>query len=415
MKILLINNFHYRFGGASVVYLNTAEILQKQGHEVVFFSIKDEINLPTDNEIYFIDRKIHVGGKCKNKIENVKNYFYNRQSSVKLELLLKTEKPDIAHIHLFYGGITSSILPVLKRHNIPIVHTAHDYRLICPAYTFLDASNNICESCKMNKFYMCAVKKCSKNSFLQSLVMSIEMYYRNIFFNPLKYIDGFIFVSNFSRKKHIEYNPNFLGKSILTLYNSTTQEFNSNTISDYFLFYGRISAEKGILTLINSMDANPTVKLKIVGTGPQKEFLEIYTKKRKLSNVEFIGFKSGDELKDIVSNAKFIVVPSEWYENNPLTIVEAYSCGKPVIGADIAGISEIVIDGKTGFTFKSRDSIDLSEKIKKASIISDIDYISMCDNAFRFALENFNSSVNYNRLIDFYRLIISQNKNEKLT
>ena len=154
MKILLINNFHYEFGGASVVYLNTARILENNGHHVIFFSIKDDNNLQTDSEKYFIDRKVQVGGNNKNNAKNFSKYFYNKQASTNLDLLLKENRPDIAHIHLFYGGITSSILPVLKNNGVPIVYTAHDYRLICPAYTFLNGRGNICESCKsLNKSF----------------------------------------------------------------------------------------------------------------------------------------------------------------------------------------------------------------------------------------------------------------------
>lgn len=411
MKILLINNFHYEFGGASVVYLNTARILENQGHQVIFFSIKDDNNLQTDSEKYFINRKIKVGVNNKNNAKKFTNYFYNKQAATNLDLLLKENKPDIAHIHLFYGGITSSILPVLKKNGVPIVYTAHDYRLICPAYTFLNGSGNICESCKGHAFYKCTINRCSKGNLLQSFVMSLEMYYRNIFFSPNKYIDAFIFVSNFSKIKNLQYMPKLANKSTLVLYNSSKIERIDTKIKEnYFLYYGRISHEKGLLTLLSVFKNLPNVYLKIVGTGPLLQKLKVYVNDNKLNNVDFLGFKTGKELIEIVSKAYFVIVPSEWYENNPMTIVESYSLGTPVIGAEIGGISEIIVNAETGYTFVSRDSEDLENKIKTSMSLSKEQYSKMCFKANDFALKYFNETEYYSQIIDFYTNVIENKK-----
>lgn len=406
MKILLINNFHYRFGGASVVYLNSAEILEKQGHKVVFFSFNDDNNISTNSEKYFIDRKIQVG-QNNNKAKNVTDYFYNKQAAKRLEILLKEEKPDIAHIHLFIGGITPSILPVLKKYAVPIVYTAHDYRLICPAYTFLDGKGSICEACAGENFYNCALKKCSKGDFLQSVVMMAEMYYRNAFFNSIKYIDGFCFVSNFAKNKHLQYMPKLKSKETTVLFNFCKYKNDVFENKDsYFLYYGRISSEKGLITLLAAFKYIKHTNLKIVGSGSQLDILREYVIKNKINNIEFLGFKSGAELTDLVSNAYFVIVPSEWYENNPMTIVESYSYGTPVIGANIGGIPEIISDGETGYIFTSRDKDDLIDKIEKSLSISKDKYNSLRVNAYKFASEYFNENTYYKNLMDFYTAII---------
>ncbi|RJR10592.1 hypothetical protein C4588_03060 [Candidatus Parcubacteria bacterium] len=179
MKILQINNFHFRRGGSEAVYFNTAELLRRKGHEVIFFSSQNAENVPCAQSKYFVSNINDIP-----RWKGLQNYFYNREAKVKLRKLIADEKPDIAHVHLFWGNISPSIFSVLKKHNIPLIHTAHDYRIVCPAYTFTDINGNVCEKCKGKHFFYCAVRRCSKGKFLESLIMASEMYFRNAFFPP---------------------------------------------------------------------------------------------------------------------------------------------------------------------------------------------------------------------------------------
>ena len=148
MKILLINSYHYRKGGADTVYFNTAHLLKQKGHEVFFFSTYQNNNKFNNLERSFAKgrdlRKLSIVGK----LLAAPSFIYNRDAHDKLLRVIGQIKPDIAHIHLFLGGLSSSILSVLKNANIPIIHSVHDYRLICPAYLFLDGKNKLCEKCK---------------------------------------------------------------------------------------------------------------------------------------------------------------------------------------------------------------------------------------------------------------------------
>ena len=150
---------------------------------------------------------------------------------------------------------------------------------------------------------------------------------------------------------------------------------------------------------------NISINLKIIGTGP---LLAEYTNK-KYPNIEFIGYKTGAELTELVSNASFIIVPSQWYENNPMTIVEGYSYGKPVIGANIGGIPEIIEDGKTGYLFESGDSDDLVSMVSKADSLSDKEYEKMSKNARQFAEDNFNPEIHYQKLLTIYKKVLTMN------
>ncbi len=408
MKILQINNFHYRRGGSESVYFNTAELLKRKGHEVIFFSSNMPENLPCEQSKYFITNINNVS-----RWKGVQNYFYNREAKEKLKKLIEAEKPDIAHAHLFWGNISPSIFSVLKKHKIPLVHTAHDYRMVCPAYTFTDISGNVCEKCQGKRFYWCAVKRCSKGNILESLIMAVEMYFRNVYFSPVKNLDGVIYVSNFAKQKHLQYNPGFSKVPDIVLYNFVEQSnrhYLAQNERKYFLYFGRLSHEKGLHNLIEAFRRMPDLPLKIVGTGPEEQELNDYVSSNQIRNIEFLGFKTSNLLKKIVSEAEFVIVPSEWYENNPMTVIEAYSMGVPVIGAKIGGIPEILPDGKTGFLFTPKDVEDLKNVVALASKLNEHEYKSMSDNALQFAADNFDESSYYQKLIDFYEKVISFKK-----
>lgn len=405
MKVLLIDVYNFNKGGAETVCFNTGKLLEEHGHQVVYFTLKWPENNPSPFSKYFPESKETRTGLLK-PVKNLVTYFYHFEAAKKIEELIKAEKPDIAHIHLMWGQITPSIFPVLRRYGIPIVFTVHDYRIVCPAYTFRDGHGKICEACQGRHFYKCFTHKCCKGSWLMSGVMAAEQYFRNAFFNPAKYIDGFIYVSNFARTIQEKYMPAVKGKPNITLYNfSTSISAKAKTMpkEKYYLFFGRLSYEKGVKTLLEAFKTLPQCKLKIVGTGPKEEELKAFVKDNDMKNVEFLGYKRGKELSDLVSNAYFAIVPSEWYENNPMTIIESYSVGTPVIGAQIGGIPEIVVEGKTGYQFKSGDSDELRAKIQMADHLQDESYTALSQGTLDFVTNNLSLESYYPKLISFYK------------
>ena len=410
MKILQINNQHYLKGGAHRVYLDSASLLKSNGHKVYFFSLKDEQTISDENSAFFPKAAEFRESNFVNKILSVKSFINNKKASNNLKKYIKKIKPDVAHVHLFMGGLTTSILKVLKDNGIPIIHTVHDYRLICPSYLFIDGNSKICEKCKNGRYINCLTNNCSDKSLSQSCVLVIDAYYRKYIDSPYKYIDKFVFVSDFIYKKHIEYHKHIELKSVMLhnfMSNLETIKPN-NEKGKYFLYLGRLSIEKGVNTLINAAE-KANVRLKIVGNGPLLERKE--TCKNK--NIEFLGFKKGDELWDIVQKASFIIVPSEWYENNPLSIIESYAYGKPVIGSKIGGIPEILKHGETGFLFDNGNEVKLKEILIHADSISNNDYKLLSQNARNFAENNFNPEKYYKTLIQIYKQVIkTSNKNK---
>ena len=390
---------------------NIGRLLEEHGHEVVYFTLKWKDNRPSPYSKYFPESKETRRGPLR-QVKNLVNYFYHFEAAKRIEQLIKDERPDIAHIHLMWGQITPSILPVLKKYHIPILFTVHDYRIVCPAYTFRDGNGRICEACQGQHFYKCFTHTCCKGSKLMSAVMAAEQYFRNAFFNPANYIDGFIYVSNFARNIQERYMPELKTKPNITPYNFSTSivsEPKAMPTDKYYLFFGRLSYEKGVMTLLKAFKDLPQCCLKVVGTGPKEEELKAFANENGMKNTTFLGHKTGKELNDLVSNAYFVMVPSEWYENNPMTIIEAYSVGTPVIGARIGGIPEIIVDDQTGFQFESGNVVDLKNTVLKANAIDGKTYMALSRGTINFANENLSKDSYWKKLIAFYDRFVQTN------
>ena len=394
MKVLLLNNIFYRKGGSEAVFFNTAELLKEAGHEVRFFSISAHENELCEQTPYFAPK---LQG-----FNHIPSYFYNVKAARSLESLLKVWKPDVAHIHLVWGGLSPSVIDVLHKFGIPVVHTAHDYRLVCPAYTFRDSKGRLCEKCRRT-YLSCIFNRCSKGSIPQSIVMALEMRFRKLFHYPVRNIDGFLFVSKFALYKHIEHDENFKNVKSMVLYNCT-EPIKPEPSSGYFLFSGRLSHEKGCLSLIKAFMQNPALKLVIAGTGPEENALKQMSK--DFDNISFVGHLDKKSLFKMIASCAYVIVPSEWYENNPMSIIEAYAASKPVIAARIGGIPEIVDNGKTGFLFESGDYLSLCDILKICPSSDSDEYKQLCLNSFSFFEKEF-SAVSYtDKLIGFYQSVI---------
>lgn len=407
MKILLINKFLYLKGGDAISTLTTGDLLSKKGHKVFFWGMKHPSNpsyLYSECFIESVDyEKQH---SIKQKLSNSLKILYSFEAKGKIEKLVKEIKPDIVHLNNFAHQISPSILNVFRKYNIPTVMTMHDYKLVCASYSML-VDGKLCERCKGGKYYFCFLKKCVKDSRAKSLLNTLEMYLHQKLLNIYSLIDVYISPSMFLKnkvggmgfKQKVEHLPNFINV------NDFVPDYNRG---DEFCYFGRLSKEKGLFTLIQAMKGLE-VGLKIIGTGPEEEALKQEVERYGLSNIRFLGHKAGSELKDELKRSIAIIIPSEWYENNPRTVLEAFALGKPVIGARIGGIPELVKDGETGYTFEAGNTGDLRGKINR--ILKDKDKIAqMGKNGRRFVEESFNSEKHYQKLMNIYQRAIEKRK-----
>ena len=408
MKILQINNIHFRRGGADIVYFNTGKLLENRGHEVFYFSQENEKNEKTNLNDYFVKETNYFDKSFLGKIYSIPRFFYSNESKNKLSKLIGDLQPDVAHIHLYKGTLTPSILQALKTNKVPVIITLHDYGLLCPHNSMLDGKMNICTRCVNGSALNCITNKCNRNNLMLSTISSLEYIFHKTFFPFEKYFDCIIAVSKFGQKMHM--NSGQFSRKVDHLYNFYPNLANTEICSkkgEYILYFGRLSAEKGIKTLFSSwiMEERKS-KLKVVGTG--ELFEELNTIASETSTINMLGFKSGEELNKLIRESSFIIVSSEFNENNPLTIIEAYANGKPVIGSNIGGIPEIINDGETGFLFEMGSINDLSDKIKKVETIEEEEYYRLSINARKFADEHFSEEKHYNSLVKIYNNLLKQ-------
>ena len=363
----MCNSFFYLRGGADRCFLDLSNLLTTQGHEVIPFCMQHERNYPSIYSDYFVSfidfpSLLNTKTSIQTKYNVARRVIYNQEAKSNISQLIKDTNPDIAHIHGFGHELSPSILDAIKQFNIPIVSTLHDYGLLCPNTSFI-SKGEVCEKCKIHRYYNVVLHKCKRNSFSASLLAGIEKSYHSATRIIQKNVDVFISPSVFLKQKMLEYNnsietihiPNFV---------DVEQIRPSYSTGDYFLFFGRLTAIKGLNTLVEAMKSITFAKLRIAGDGELRESLEDYIKEYRLDNIEILGHLETTKLVNLIQDSSFVVVPSEWYENYPMAIIEAFSCGKPVIASRIGAIPDIVQDGYNGLLFEPRNVRQLIDKIQ---------------------------------------------------
>ena len=409
MKILLINNFYYNRGGDCTYFFNLKKLLEEYGHEVCVFSMHHPQNYESKHSKYFVsyinyDEEINKIGVASG-IRVLKRTIYAIEARRKIEELIACEKPDIAHVQNIHHHITPSIFIALKNNNIPIIWTLHDYTIICPNTSFL-SHGKICEKCKTHKYYWSIIERCKKNSMSASLVAALETAaHRFLGFHNI--VDMYIAPTEYIRNKFLEYGFNKKMICHLDLFTDYERTKITESTGDYYLFVGRLSSEKGIMTLIDAAVKVNSCKLKIAGSGPLLEQAMEYAHSKDSNDIiEFLGHKNHDELNELYSNCKFIVVPSEWYEIAGLIIFEAFTYGKPAIGSNIGGIPSLIKDMERGLLFETWNSDDLSAAIKY--LLNNPDLVEeMGKNAMEFVEQEVSPEYHYEKLMEIYEQAIS--------
>lgn len=403
MKVLFANNYAYLRGGSERVLLDEMQMLKVHGVPSCIFSRQHPENSKWSTENFFPPHLEYDSVGISNKVKSAKELIYSREVANRLRDLLIQESPDILHAHNIYGRLTSSIFDTANQAGIPSVLTLHDYKLVCPSYLLM-RDGHVCELCVKDSAYQCLAKRCHKGSFAASAVYVAEAYFTH-FFKKYGQVRYFICPSRFLLNKHIEggippeklvFIPNAIDVSgFEPLFEQ----------GKYILFVGRLSREKGIKTLLTSM-IGLNIPLKIVGDGPLRNELETMVQYKGITGVSFEGYRSGEELTSLFRNASFLVFPSEWYENAPMTILEAYGYGKPVIGADIGGIPEMIVDGETGFLFPPGDAEVLRQEIGHLWSQPNLS----CDlgkRARQRVEEVYNADIHLEKLLEVYRSAVA--------
>ncbi len=379
MRILLSNKFYYRRGGDCIYMLNLEHLLRAHGHEVAVFAMDYPENIDTLWRKYF--------PRNMSRLMALTRPFGSHEVRRKFNKLLDDFRPEVVHLNNIHTQLSPVIAELAHRRGIRVVWTLHDYKLLCPRYDCLRDGKTVCELCFGGDKTPCRTYRCMKGSRLAS-----EIGYREavMWSRPRleECTDLFICPSRFMAEKMAQ--GGFRKDKLRVLCNFIDVEKcrkDDYAKDDYYCYVGRLSHEKGVGTLVEAA-ARLSYKLKVIGGGPLLEQLKIKNEQLK-GNVEFLGFKQWEEIKEIAGRARFTVIPSEWYENNPLSVIEAECIGTPVLGARIGGIPELIVEGASGMTFESGNAEDLTEKIK-AMFAAKFDYKAIVDVAMkRYNAENY--------------------------
>jgi glycosyltransferase involved in cell wall biosynthesis len=399
--LLSINSYFYRRDGSEAVFLEHNRLLEERGWRVVPFAMHHENNLTSEWSDYFVT-EVEFGKPytLREKLARVPKVIYSTEARRKIARLIDAVRPDLAHCHSVYHHLSPSILGVLRRAGVPTVMTLHDLKLACPAYHMYNRSGP-CEQCKHGRTYNVVRHRCIKDSvtlsgivFLENLVhRALDSYGKNVdlFIAPCRFYIDKLVEWGWSREKFVHV-PNFVDVGTLRP---------AATAGSGFLYFGRLAPEKGLLTLIEAA-ARARVRVRLAGAGPDLAAL----RGRALAlgaDVEFLGYLSGAELAEAVHAARATVVPSECYENAPISILESFALGKPVIGARIGGIPELIDERETGWTFASRATEELAAVLGDVEALPDRTLVGMGRSARETVERRFSEQAYLSRLGEIYR------------
>lgn len=348
MKILIANKFFFRNGGSEVVMFQEREFLKRNGVEIVDFSMQDNRNVDSPQTSYFVTHQAYgeSGQGAAGKLRSAVRLIHSPEAVKKIGAVIDAERPDIVHCHNIYHQLTPSIIGAAKRRGVPIVLTLHDYKTVCPTYLRL-RDNHVCSDCLDDGFMHVIRNRCADGSLGKSALLYVEAVVQKLLGNYEK-VDVVLAPSRFMANS---VSPlRFPKKRVRLLYNGIDVNSVAPSATDggYVLYFGRLSQEKGVHTLLEAHAMmRDKVDLVVAGTGPLEKQL-----KEKFPEVKYTGHITGDALRATIENASVVVVPSEWYENCPMSVLEAMAYGKPVIASNIGGIPELVVHGETGLLFE---------------------------------------------------------------
>ncbi len=352
MKILMINKFLYPNGGSETYIFKLGQELERQGHEVQYFGMEHPDNCVGNAAgSYTSNMDFHAGGLREKLSYGVKT-IYSAEARKKIRLVLDTFQPDVCHLNNFNYQLTPSVILEIRKwekdtgHRVKILFTAHDGQLVCPNHMMRNPNTGaICEKCLYGSPWNCIRGRCIHGSLAKSAIGTMESLFWK-WMGVYRQIDTIICPTHFMKAK-LDCNP-LLARKTVVMHNFVEPVLQRETAKkDYVLYFGRYSEEKGIRTLLSVCRELPQVQFVFAGSGPLEGELN------GIANVRNVGFQRGEDLAQLIREARFSVYPSEVYENCPFSVLESQMYGTPVLGADIGGIPELITVGRTGELFDS--------------------------------------------------------------
>ncbi len=391
MKVLLVHNFYQQPGGEDVVFEQELQLLQRMGHRVATY-VRSNWEIAACSPL--------------ERVSLVPKIVWSTDTRKEFAELLRREKPDVVHVHNTFVMISYSIFSACAEAGIPVVQTLHNYRLVCPGAT-LFRDGQVCEECMEHSLWRSVRHECYRGSRPATALVALTLATHRHLLGTNEQVDCFIALTEFSRTKFIAggipaekiaVKPNFVHPDPCTRVNG----------GDYALFVGRLAPEKRVSTLLSAWKQLPyEIPLDIIGGGPQRSELLSQADRLGLPGVHFKGTLPRAKTLAAISAARFLVFCSEWYENFPCTIAEAFACRTPVICSRLGAMAEIVEDGRTGLHFTAGDSADLASKVEWAWTHPER-MREMGEEARREYEKKYTAEKNYPMLMDIYQRAMSR-------
>lgn len=390
MKILLVHNTYQQSGGEDVVFGQERQLLERAGHHVLTYC---RSNL--EISAYSAPKRLALAARM----------VWAKDTRREIASLLHKQKPDLVHVHNTFLVVSPSIYSACKKVHTPVVQTLHNYRLLCPAAVFF-RSGRVCEECLDHSLWRGVVHGCYHHSRTETSAVALMLTGHRWLGTWTKMVDCFIALTGFCRQKFIEggipagkiaVKPNFV----------YTDPGCRARRGHYALSVGRLSPEKSTITLLRAWQRlQMRIPLHIIGTGPERGFLEAEAKKMKLPDVCFHGELPRQEVIASLKAARFLVFTSEWYETFGMTIIEAFACGVPVICSRLGAMQEIVADRRTGLHSSPGDPDDLAKKVEWAWAHPH-DMEEMGHEARKEYEAKYTAEKNYRLLMEIYQRVIT--------
>jgi glycosyltransferase involved in cell wall biosynthesis len=391
MKILLVHNTYQDRGGEDVVFVQERQLLESGGHQVVEYQRHN-----SEIKQYSKLRKISLLGRT----------VWAADSNRELGVLLRQTKPDVVHIHNTFPLISPSIYWACRNEQVPVVQTLHNYRLFCPGANFFRAGKT-CEDCIGGNFWNGVRHGCYRNSRAETAPVALMLYVHHARKTWHRMVDRYIVLTGFARDRFVQ--AGLPPEKIVIKPNCVDPDPGMKVEEgSYALCVGRVSDEKGVSTLIKAWRQLPrTCTLRVVGDGPARAKLQSEAAANGFSNITFLGQQPRQRVIEAMKGARFVVFPSELYENLPLTIIEAFACGTPVLASRLGAMSEIVEEGRTGRFFSAGNADELARVAAQAWEQPE-QLQAMGKQARREYEDKYTAAANLQQLTEIYRGVIAR-------
>jgi glycosyltransferase involved in cell wall biosynthesis len=363
MRILFCNKYNYPFSGTEVYLFEAMELMRSRGHEVALFSMADPRGQSTPYDRHFMP---HVDfkepGGWFHKARLAVHAIYSSEARRRIRTMIADFRPDVAHVRNIYHHLSPSILWELKKQNVPVVYHLNDFKVLCASYNLV-LRGEACEACKGGEFWHALKEKCYPGRGARMTLVA-EAYVHKWLGTYRKCVDCFLAPSQFVRDKFVEHGWAAAKFEVLPHFQPVKLVKVRRAENAPLLYFGRLSAEKGVDDLLHAMQRVPHLRLIVAGDGPERGKLEQLAAELGLTNVEFAGHMRGEDLERAIANSRFTVLPSHAYETLGKTILESYAEGRSVVSTDLGSRRELVHEGKTGLLYKTGDVEQLASALQ---------------------------------------------------